>query len=104
MPLTDDEKRVILSQLLSLRDLQIITLPQYESEVAKLKLTVADEQQARKDAVTAEQLATKAAQVERDSYKSQMEFYQSALKAVTKKPSKWCLFARILTLGIKACH
>lgn len=89
---------------MTLRDLCLIDIPQYEASVKRLEETVSAEQQARRDAVAAEQLATKAVSIERDTFREQMEFYKSALNAVTKKRSKWCGFLKFITAGISGCR
>jgi hypothetical protein len=89
---------------MTLRDLCLIDIPQYEASVKRLEETVSSEQQARRDAVAAEQKATQAVTIERDTWKSQAEFYKSALAAKNQGRSTGCWFKKILTFGISGCR
>jgi hypothetical protein len=89
---------------MTLRDLRLIDIPQYEASVKRLEETVSSEQRARRDAVAAEQKATQAVTIERDTWKSQAEFYKSALAAKNQGRSTGCWFKKILTFGISGCR
>lgn len=89
---------------MTLRDLCLIDIPQYEASVKRLEETVSSEQQARKDAVAAEQKATQAVTIERDAWKSQAEFYKSALAAKKQGKSFGCILLKIFTFGISGCR
>ena len=87
-----------------LRDMALIDIPAYEASIKKLEEKVSEEKTAKDRALEVERSATEAAQKEAAIYKEESALYRANLKAVTKKPSGWCRFARILTFGIKACH
>lgn len=102
-PLTVEEKRLILQQLMQLRDLNAITLPQYEAEIEKLKLTVEEKQKAMNDMAAADAEKLAAVEKERDTFKSQVDFYKAA--STIKPMSGFKRFAcKLFTLGIAACR
>lgn len=103
-PLDEQLKRQIHDQLLKLQGLLSETLPQYAAQVAELKANVEAEQENRIKDVAAERANTAACAKERDTYKSESEFYQAALK--TQKPHKsfGCVLKKIFTLGISGCR
>ena len=103
-PLTDKEKEQVISQLMELRDLHVITLPQYEAELAKLNAVLAEKDKIDQDKLASEQQKTAAAIVERDVFKAKAEFYENSLKTITKKRSKWCSFLKFITAGISGCR
>jgi hypothetical protein len=103
-PLTDQEKEQVINQLKDLRDLRLITLPQYELELAKLNEALAEKDKIDQDKLSSEQEKTAAAIKERDVFKAKAEFYENSLKTVTKKRSKWCGFFKFITFGISGCR
>lgn len=102
-PLTDAEKVQILQQLMMLRDIQAITIPQYEAEVEKLKLTVEEKERVTADLLEAEAAKRRAVETERDTYRSQVEFYRAAANIKPMGGAKR-FFCKFFTLGLGACR
>jgi len=103
-PLTDKEKEQVINQLKELRDLKLITLPQYEVELAKLNQTLAEKDKIDQDRLSSSEEKLAAALKERDVFKAKAEFYENSLKTVTKKRSFGCTLKKIFTLGISGCR
>jgi hypothetical protein len=94
----------VIEQLLMLRDLKIITLPEYTAQIAVLKTAVADKELALQSALASEHEKQKAIEMERDTFKAQAEFYENALNAKGQKRSAGCWIKKIFTLGISGCR
>lgn len=103
-PLTDDEKKQVLAQLLMLRDLKIITLPEYAAQISVLKTAVVDKELALQSAIASEREKQKAIETERDVFKAQAEFYANALHAQSKKRSFGCWLKKFFSAGISGCR
>lgn len=102
--LDEQLKRQIHDQLLKLQGLLSETLPQYAAQVAELKANIEAEQQNRlKDAEINSQNLSACAK-ERDTYKSQADFYQKALNAKKSGKSFGCILKKIFTFGISGCR
>lgn len=102
-PLTVDEKRLILQQLMELRDMRAITLPELEAEIDKLKLTLEEKERVTDELLDAEAAKRRAVEVERDTYKSQSDFYRAAA-AIKPRGGASRFFCKLFTLGIGACR
>lgn len=70
----------------------------------KLNSALIEKDKIGQDKFASEQEKTAAAIKERDVFKAQAEFYESALKAATKKRSKWCGFLKFITFRIIGCR
>lgn len=101
-PLTPEEKRVILIQLLELRSCreQVATFNNYITRDA--------EQDAKDKALADRELAlekraTALAEKERDMYKDKASFYEQSYNALKKKPGFGCTLKKVFSLGIARC-
>jgi len=92
------------SQLLKLRDLIRITIPQYEGKIVELQELVDKADVACKDSVAAEQKLTKSAQDERDIAKDKDRICEAALKQATKKRGIGCWLKKIFSFWTSGCH
>lgn len=103
-PLNDETKRQIHSQLLKLRDLIRLTIPEYETKIIELQELVAKEQSACTAKVSAEQQLTKVAADERNIYKDKLTTCEASLKVCSKKPGGvGCFFKKFFSLWLARC-
>ena len=103
-PLDEHTKRQIHAQLDKLQGLLLTTMPDLEKQVVDLKTLIEEEQANRAKLLSAEQQATKAAQIERDTCRQQLEFYQNAAKVKKQGKGFWCGLWKFLTIGISGCR
>lgn len=101
--LNDEEKRVILSQLVELKASRatIQILEQYISRESEQDIK---EKENSDRALELEKQATELANKERDLYKDKAETYEQLYRALTKKPGFGCWVKRIFSLGIARCQ
>lgn len=103
LPLSPEEKRRVLIQLLELRSCreQVAT---YDSYVQRdLEADVRDKALSTRE-LEVERKATALAEKERDLALDQAGYYKAAYEALKKKPGAGCWVARIFTLGIHRCN
>lgn len=101
-PLTEAEKRTILSQLVELQACraQLAAYSDFVSRETQLDLQA----KANFDrALELEKQATLLAQKERDLAQEKANLYENLYRSVARKPGWWCKLRRILTLGITRC-
>jgi hypothetical protein len=96
--------RQLHDQLQKLQGLLIYSMPELQAQVVELKATVAREQENREKAFAAEQEKSAAIAIERDTFKSQAEFYKAALDAGKKHRSFGCWMKKIFSAGISGCR
>jgi hypothetical protein len=102
-PLTPDEGRQVLSQLYELRSARQ-TIKIYEQYVSRDTEQDAREKANADRALELERKATALAEKERDLAQDKANYYEQAYRSVTKGPSGWCKFTRVLTFGIRRCN
>lgn len=93
-PLTESEKRIILSQLYELEACRSQIAAQADF-VSRDAAQDAREKASYERALELERQATVLAQKERDLANERAAFYEQAFKSVTKKPGFWCRIRRI---------
>lgn len=102
-PLNDDEKRLILIQLIELEQTRA-KVSAYEDWIKKEQELYDREKAVWQQTVDNEKRATEVANKERDLALEQAKFYKDAFESVTKKRgSVGCTIAKILTIGIYRC-
>jgi hypothetical protein len=94
----------VIAQLLMLRELKLVTLVEYDAQIALLKTAVVDKELAMQSVVASEREKQKAIEAERDVFKAQAEFYQIALNAKSQKRSFGCWLKKIFSAGISGCR
>jgi len=82
----------------------LYSVPELQAQVVELKATVAAEQENREKAVAGEREKATAIAIERDTFKSQAEFYKAALDAGKKHRSFGCTLKKIFSFGISGCR
>ncbi len=87
-----------------MKDLELITLPEYNAAILKLETSVADEKVARADAIAAQQKLVNAVEKERDLWIEKNSVCEAALKVATHKRPWWCGPLKFFTLGISGCR
>jgi hypothetical protein len=102
-PLSDNEKRQILGQLLELKSCRVEAAT-YEKYTEREHQQDAREKANYERSLELERQATAIAEKERDLNKDRAAFYEQAFKSVTKKPGVLCRLARFFTLGIARCE
>jgi hypothetical protein len=102
-PLTEPEKRLILSELYELKSCREQAAA-YIDFVGREKEQDAQEKANHELALELDRQAMALAQRERDLAQDKASFYEQAFRSLTKKTGVWCRVARILTLGISRCQ
>jgi Na+-translocating ferredoxin:NAD+ oxidoreductase RnfC subunit len=102
-PLTNGEKRQIISQLYELQAARS-ELAAFTDFVAREKDQDARERTNSDRALELERLATQLAQQERDLAKEKAATFEALYKAATHKRSLGCTLAKVFTLGLARCN
>ncbi len=102
-PLTPEEKRQILGQLLELRSCRDES-DAYQRYIASDREQDAREKANSERALELERQATDLAEKERDLAEEKAELYIQLYRSVTAGPGIGCRILRILTLGIRRCR
>lgn len=102
-PLSADEKRQILLQLIELRSCRD-QIPAYEKALQAIDALHTQEKANSDRALDLEKQATALAQKERDLAQEQAKFYQQMYQSVTKKRTVGCTIKLIFTLGMARCR
>ena len=101
-PLTPEEKRQILGQLLELRSCRE-EVRAYEQYIQREANQDEREKANVNRALELERRATNLAEGERDLALEKAALYEQLYKSLAKKPSLGCRILRVLTLGIRRC-
>jgi hypothetical protein len=102
-PLTEEERRLILSQLYELRSArQEIKI--YEQYVSRDTEQDAKEKANTDRALELEKQATAIARQERDQQKEKATLYEQLYRSVTRGPGVGCRILRVITAGIHRCN
>jgi hypothetical protein len=101
-PLTDEEKRQVLGQLLELKTRRS-EVRAYEDYVSRDTAEDERERELAAKMIAVEQQAAELARKERDLAIERAELYEQLYRTTGKGPGVGCKIARIFTLGIYRC-